>query len=94
VYQGWAAHLLPERVERVPTLEEDHKDHAVRDPAIAEVLLARARNVEQRPADDSRSDLVERLEVKVGEARQSGVERTSEEPLQSARISVCPSTRR
>ena len=79
-------YLLPERVEGVPSLEEHHEDHAVRDSAVAEVLLARAGDVEQRPADNTRADLVEGLEVEVGETRQGRVEWAPKEPLRSARF--------
>lgn len=78
---GKPAHLVPERVEAVPSLESQYQNHAVRQLAVAEVLLARARDVEERPADDTWSDLVEGLQVEGGEEGEGGVERSAQEEL-------------
>ena len=82
-HDGAVTDLEPERVKGVPSLEEENKNHAVRELAGADVLLASAGDVEQIPTDDSGPDFVEGLEVERGKAWESGVKWTAKEPLPS-----------
>lgn len=72
------AHLVELRIEHVPRVKRDGEDHAVGDAPDALVLPRDERQVEHDPEDQARAHLVERLDVKVAEAR---VEAATDEPL-------------
>lgn len=74
-------HLEPLAVGRVEELESDDQPHAIGHSAVLDILLAEARDVEQRPEDQTGSIFVESFDVKVGESGPSRVQRSADEEL-------------
>lgn len=71
-------------VDNVPPFKGQYEPHGIGHSSQTDVLLARTGNVENHPADKSRADLVECLNVERGESGKDRVERATDEELESA----------
>lgn len=59
-----SAHLIKEPIRNIPQVKSEHKNHGIGQcPTASNVLLASHADVEEYPKDQSRSELIERLEV-------------------------------
>ena len=56
-------HLVEFGIKDVPCVERTDEDHGIGDSTVGDVLLACHRDVKHDPEDQTRSHLVERLDV-------------------------------